>query len=75
MLLKLNETSTKWNVLRSSKLLRNIKRFETVYLAPDLTKEEREKGKVLRAELNRRRQNGEIVTIKRGQIVQTSFTV
>ena len=48
-------------------------RWSNIYINPDLTKEEREEGKKLRAELKSRREAGEAnLTIRRGKVVSLS---
>ena len=46
-------------------------RWQNIYINPDLTKQEREEGKKLRAELKSRREAGETnLTIRHGKVVQ-----
>ena len=56
-------------ILRSAATLRNSD-WNRVYITPDLTWQEREKGRQLRAELTRRREAGEDnIHIRQGRIV------
>ena len=69
--LKCKDLDTKLAFLRAAKSLRNSSDFRKVYINPDLTRVQREKGKALRAELKARREAGEMVTIRRGKIIDT----
>ena len=72
ILVKMQNTKEKWNVISNSKKLRNeqstSKKF--IYIMPDLTDKERENDKKLVEELKTRRNNGETnIKISRGKIV------
>ena len=69
---KCKSVDDKIMLLRSSKNLRKHTSYGGVYINPDLTRNQREANKVLRAELQRRRQDGELVIIHRGRIVKKS---
>ena len=72
MLVKLgSEEEKKW-ALSNAKKLRNSEKFERVYLAKDMTEEERRKDKQLRDELrNKRQAEGEAsFIIRRGKIIK-----
>ena len=72
LLVKLgSEEEKKW-ALSNAKKLRNSKKFERVYLARDMTEEERRKDKQLREELRSKRQReGEAsFIIRRGKVVK-----
>lgn len=57
-------------VLKSAKKLRQIRDWDHVYLAPDLTKRDREQDYQLRQELKHRRETGEKnLIIRRGKII------
>ena len=56
-------------LLRKAKSLRQTSCFKEVYLNPDQTRTQRELSRRLRAELKSRRNAGEKVIIRRGQIV------
>ena len=59
----------KWRVLKAAKELRNSDKFKNIFIAKDMTSEEREIDKGLREELRLRKQNGEDCQIKNGQII------
>ena len=61
LLVKLQTTMQKWQILKRAKFLRNatVWQFRKVRLAPDLTIKEREVDKQLREELKAKRENGE----------------
>lgn len=67
--LKCKDTETKFSILREARNLRNCSKFKTVYINPDLTRIQRERGKMLRTELKRRQESGESVAIRGGKIV------
>lgn len=56
-------------LLQKCRYLRNSGRYPNVFINPDLTLSQRLQNKTLRAELQRRRNEGERVTIRRGQII------
>ena len=59
----------KLSILRLSKKLRDCEEYKGIYVNPDLTLKQRELGKIQRQELKRRRDAGEDVVIRRGQII------
>ena len=59
----------KLSILRLSKKLRDCEEYKGIYVNPDLTLKQRELGKIQRQELKRRRDTGEDVVIRRGQII------
>ena len=56
--------------LSAAKQLRHSQNFKNVFINPDLTKAEREKNKLLRSEVKRRRDAGEKVFLRGGQIIE-----
>jgi len=70
LLIKLSDSSTRRQILRNAKTLRNSSTYKNVFISPDLTPQERASNKQLRIELQRRKAAGEPnLIIKRGQIV------
>ena len=65
---KCDTNEEKHSMLRSSKKLRDFEEYRGIYINPDLTLKQRELGKIQRQELKRRREAGEDVVIRRGQI-------
>ena len=65
----MEDEATKWEVLGMAKRLRDFDDYNNIYVTPDLTPEEQAKDKALRAELKKRREDGEAVEIRRGRIV------
>ena len=69
MIVTLANMSDKLEVLKSAAALRDSK-WSNVYITPDLTWKEREKGRQLRCELARRKEEGEEhIWIRHGRIV------
>ena len=69
LIVTLANLEDKMEILRSTATLRNSD-WNRVYITPDLTWKEREKGRQLRAELTRRREAGEDnIHIRQGRIV------
>ena len=66
---KCYDNESKIAMLRKARSLRHLPQYSKVYINPDLTLFQREQNKQLRTELRRRREMGEKVTIRRGQIV------
>jgi len=64
------DRETKMTLLSTAKNLRDSWNFKRVYINPDLTRMQREKNKKLRTELKLRREKGEKLTIRGGQIVE-----
>jgi len=65
------EISTRSLILRNAKELRNSTSFKRVFIAPDLTPQERLHNKQLRAELTRRKESGETnLIIRHGQLIK-----
>ena len=83
VLLTIPNANVRSTILRSASSLRKTENFKNVYISPDMTVKEREEAKQLRAELRRRRSEGEHnLIIRRGKIVtvthnppQTSSTI
>ena len=71
LLVKLGSKEKKW-ALSNAKKLRNSEKFERVYLAKDMTEEERRKDKQLRDELRNKRQavGAASFIIRRGKIIK-----
>ena len=71
LLIKFKNVSDKWKLLKNARNMKNAPEVcKKVIIAPDLTKEERERDRNLRAELKRRKENGEVnLVIKKNQIV------
>ena len=66
---KCDSMATKACFLQRSKKLRSSTKHKNVFINPDLTRIQRTHDKALRDELKRRRDNGDLVTIRRGRIV------
>ena len=62
---------TKMALLTAARNLRNTNSYKKVYVNPDLTPMQRAKNKKLRTELKSRRERGEKVTIRGGEIVES----
>ena len=70
MIVTLANNAEKVELLRSAASLRDTPRWNRVFITPDLTWQEREKGRQLREELARRKEAGEQhIWIRRGRIV------
>ena len=70
MIVTLLNNADKVELLRSAASLRDSPKWSRVYITPDLTWQEREKGRQLRDELARRKESGEQhIWIRRGRIV------
>ena len=70
MIVTLANNADKVELLRSAASLRDTPRWNRVFITPDLTWQEREKGRQLREELARRKESGEQhIWIRRGRIV------
>ena len=75
MIVGLSTFQLKTKILKSAPKLRNYVPQNSglkVYISPDYTKKQREERRLLNEELKRRRDNGEDVVVKRGEIVQRS---
>ena len=71
LLIKLETVEDKWTILKNAKNLAKAKEdMRAVSIVPDMTKDEREANKHMRQELKRRRENGEDLIIRRGQIME-----
>lgn len=71
LLVKLENEEEKKEILKKAKQLRQTEDFSSVYLARDMTRDEREREKKLREELHQRRLNeSKELIIKRGKIVK-----
>lgn len=71
ILVKLRSPGEKWGVISQGKRLRNSEdeSMKNVFIAPDLTKKEREHENKLRDELQRKKENGELGWyIKKGEL-------
>ena len=70
MIVTLNNESTKYDILKLAPQLRSTAKYSNIYINPDMTQKEREKGKALREELAARKRAGETnLTIRKGKIV------
>lgn len=72
IVITVNDIKQKLQILKSAKKLRNTdahSKYHKVYINSDLTKQQLAEGKILRAELKRRKDGGEDVVIRRGYIV------
>ena len=70
LVVTLTNMEDKMEILRSAASLRETT-WDRVYITPDLTWQEREKGRQLRSELARRKEAGEVnIGIRHGKIVQ-----
>ena len=70
--LKCESVEQKNRILRSSKGLRSMEKYKSVYINPDRTPMQLEKDKKLREELKRQRLEGKDVIIFREKIVERS---
>ena len=69
------EISTRRLILRNAKVVRNSTSFKNVFIAPDLTPQERLQNKQLCAELTRRKESGETnLVIRHGQLIKRSHS-
>lgn len=69
LIVTIDNLEAKKDLLSMASQLKDTK-WKNIYINPDLTKQEREEGKKLRAELLSRRQAGEAnLTIRRGRVV------
>ena len=66
---KCSDPREKYTLLRESKKLKNVPKFQGVYVNPDLTAAQRKRDVELRRELRARREAGEKVKISQGRIV------
>ena len=64
-----SDESSKHNLLRSGKHLRNSRKFKHCYINPDMTLIQRENNRKLRKELNEKRQQSLDVVIRNGRVV------
>ena len=70
ILIALSTAQLKWAILKRAKYLREIEHWMNIFMSPHLTHKEREAGKNLRAELKRRRDEGEQnLAIRRNQVI------
>ena len=70
MIVTLINESTKYDILKLAPQLRSTANYSNIYINPDMTQKEREKGKLLREELAARKRAGETnLTIRKGKIV------
>ena len=69
---KCGDADTRRQLLRNSKNLRQSQRFQRTFINPDLTRFQRARNAELRKELRQRREAGENIAIRRGQIVDLS---
>ena len=64
------DSDSKRSLLRKSKDLRDSTKYKNVYINPDLTPTQQRENKRLRQELRARRDRGEDVVIRRGQVIE-----
>ena len=70
VLITIPNANVRSTILRNASSLRKTEKFENVFISPDMTVKEREEAKKLRAELQRRRSQGEQnLVIRRGKII------
>ena len=78
LIVKLASRECRNKILRNAPKLRNYSPANSnykIYVSPDYTRKQREFQKDLRQKLKERRENGEQVVIRRGEIVQVSRNV
>ena len=63
------DKSSKFDLLRSAKELRNSEKYKHCFINPDMTYAEREKNRKLRSEVKEKRQQGLDVIIRNGKVV------
>lgn len=71
--IKCKSQQTRNFVLKGARNLRSSEEFKNIFLNADQTLSQRTKSKLLRAELQNRREAGENVVIYRGRIVDKNF--
>ena len=69
LVVELSSAQLRQDILRNSPKLRNSGQAP-IYISPDLTRKQQEQDRLLRAELKRRRADGESVVIRDGCVVQ-----
>ena len=80
LLVKVKDERTKWFIISKGNMLKQSKDWEGIYMAPDLTQNERKQEKKLKEDLKKRRdesslnRDGRQWTIKKGQIVEKQST-
>ena len=73
LIISVDDLDTKHEILRHARDLRSTDEYGNIFITPDLTKSEREQGKRMREELDRRREAGEKdLVIWRGKIIKKS---
>ena len=73
MLVKLDRTDTKFEILKRARRLRNAveQRMRKIIIAPDLTKKEQEEDRKLRLKLREKKDRGETGWyIRKGQLLR-----
>ena len=71
VIVKFHSTSTKFQILRHAKTLKDSPKYCNIFVAPDLTPLQRLRNKHLREELRKRRESGETnLKIKKGEIIK-----
>lgn len=69
----LNNTESKYEILKQAPTLRNIEEFKKLYVSPDLTRKQLEADKLLQTKLKEIREAGESeAKIKKGRVVKNS---
>ena len=69
LMVRFKNPRDKWNVIGQGKFLKETESYFDIYFALDMEKEEMERNNKLRNEMMERRNRGENVIIKNGQIV------
>lgn len=67
---KFDSSEGRMNMLTKAKKLRNVKEYESIFVAPDLTKTQQEVDKALREKLKEVRKDEPDAKINRGQIIK-----
>ena len=71
LIVKFETEAAKWDVVRYARHLQHSHKWGNIYINPDLTKDERQAGKLLRQELDKRRKNGgKDLVIRNKRIIQ-----
>ena len=79
LLVKVKDERTKWFIISKGNTLKQSKDWESVYVAPDLTQNERKQELKLQEDLKKNRDSplngdGRQWTIKKGQVVEKTLT-
>ena len=75
LLIRLGSEKEKWSILGRSKNLRNSSKYGNIYIARDMTKEERKDDFTLRQDLKKKKERGDNSwVIKNGKVIKKNDT-